>query len=50
MNREELEVAKPDLKESTDAEGKDVPCNNCGVSKTQKTEDGHWCKMCKTEF
>lgn len=36
-----IEAAEKSLKES-----EDVQCNNCGVSKTQKTEDGHWCKMC----
>lgn len=25
-------------------------CPNCGCGKPQKTYDGYWCKMCKTEF
>lgn len=40
-----IEAAEKSLKES-----EDVQCNNCGVSKTQKTEDGHWCKMCHNEM
>lgn len=31
-------------------QSEDVQCNNCGVSKTQKTYDGYWCKMCHNEM
>jgi hypothetical protein len=25
-------------------------CPNCGCGKPQKTYDGYWCKLCKTEI
>ena len=37
-------------KPNAEGQSEDVQCNNCGVSKTQKTEDGHWCKMCHNEM